>query len=229
LLDPCNPPDSVSAPGLENQVYTISDAFATPYTHSQFTVVPDVCELRYVYSETKFIDNDGLEANAISRTDETFSFFYDDDLSPVKPVAQTQTVTIRAIGYSKYGEDLTAEESESWDLTFVNPCSKAGFTTINAVVQSDPVPDTDSYSGTQSVFKYSSYTTDPNLCELETSCERVSPVNSRFPCVEIDPNDNTARRTFTQEDYENGLEPGTYTTTYKVCLKDAPTVCEEFT
>ena len=69
----------------------------------------------------------------------------------------------------------------------------------------------------------------PDLCALSTSCKETSPVNSRFPCLEIDPaDDNKVRRTFTPDDYENGLEPGTYKTTYEVCVVEAPTVCEEF-
>ena len=73
--------------------------------HADFQVVPNVCDLRYVYTETKFTDDDGNPAYAITRSDKTFSFFYNADLSPVTPVAQTQVVTIKAVGYSLYGED----------------------------------------------------------------------------------------------------------------------------
>ena len=87
LEDPCNPPDKITVPPLENQSYTIADPSATPYLHADFQVVPNVCELRYVYTETKFTDDAGNQANAITRSDKTFNFFYNADLSPIKPVA----------------------------------------------------------------------------------------------------------------------------------------------
>ena len=89
LVDPCNPPDSVTAPTLVDQAYTISDPTATPYTHPAFVISPDYCEIRLNYEETKFTDDGGDLQTAITRVDDTFSFFYGADLSPVKPTAQT--------------------------------------------------------------------------------------------------------------------------------------------
>ena len=119
------------------------------------------------------------------------------------------------------------EDQGDWTLSFQNPCSQTDVVTIPAQSQSAPTFATDSYTGTESVFTYTPYAAVPALCELEVSCKETSPVNARFPCTEI--TNGVVSRTFTSDDYENGLEPGTYTTTYEVCVKDAPTVCETFT
>ena len=68
----------------------------------------------------------------------------------------------------------------------------------------------------------------PNLCAVTVTCEKVEPVNALFKCADIDEN-NQVKRTFTSTDYTNGLTPGTYVTTYKVCVTEALTVCEEIT
>ena len=59
VVDPCNPPDSVTAPTFTAQSYTISDSNATPYTHEAFTISPDYCEIKFDYGETKFTDDQG--------------------------------------------------------------------------------------------------------------------------------------------------------------------------
>ena len=79
LVDPCDPPLSITSPGLTNQVYTISDLNAIPYTHPLFTSDPVYCPIVYTYSETKLDSGD----SAISILDRTTEYFYDKDLAPV--------------------------------------------------------------------------------------------------------------------------------------------------
>ena len=50
LVDPCDPPTSVTAAALTDQVYTITDDAATPYTHPVFTIDPSYCPFVYSYS-----------------------------------------------------------------------------------------------------------------------------------------------------------------------------------
>jgi len=40
--DPCNPPVSVTSPGMTNQTYILTDVTKT-YTHAAFTVDPAYC------------------------------------------------------------------------------------------------------------------------------------------------------------------------------------------
>ena len=115
LLDPCDPPVSVDRVPLTNQSYRIGDPSATPYTHPNFVVSPDFCPLTYTYSETTLLDG----STAISRTDKTFTFSYDMESA----IDQTQTVTITAKSDSKYPTSYPKKtDSETFDLTFVNPC-----------------------------------------------------------------------------------------------------------
>ena len=96
LIDPCDPPLSISSQGLTNQVYTITNANATPYAHPVFISDPVYCEIDYTYSETKLSAGD----SAISTLGGTTEFFYDKDLAPL---GQTQTVTVTATSNSVYG------------------------------------------------------------------------------------------------------------------------------
>jgi hypothetical protein len=82
--------------------YVITDASATPYQHPAFTSEPAFCPFEYHYSDTKLVNAEGNEATAISRSQDTFSFFYNSDLAPVTG-NQKQTVTITAKSYSIYG------------------------------------------------------------------------------------------------------------------------------
>ena len=96
LVDPCDPPVSITSQGLTNQVYTITDTNATPYTHPVFISDPVYCEIDNTYSETKLSAGD----SAISTLGSTTEFFYDKDLAPL---GQTQTVTVTATSNSIYG------------------------------------------------------------------------------------------------------------------------------
>ena len=131
LSDPCDPPLSITVASLVDQTYRLADMSAAPYTHADFTVVPDYCPLKYTYSETSLTDSDGNSDTAISRTDKTFTFSYNKDDAPVSPVAQTQTVTITATSDSKYPTSFPKKsESASFDLDFTDPCQSSATSTV---------------------------------------------------------------------------------------------------
>ena len=82
LLDPCDAPENIEVPEpLENQVYILGNAEATPYTHPDFRAVPDFCELDYFYTITKLVN--ASPDTAITRNGKTFSFEYLTDLAPL--------------------------------------------------------------------------------------------------------------------------------------------------
>ena len=131
LSDPCDPPLSITVASLVDQTYRLADMSAAPYTHADFTVVPDYCPLKYTYSETSLTDSDGNSETAISRTDKTFTFSYDKDDAPVSPVAQTQTVTITATSDSKYPTSFPKKsDSASFDLDFTDPCQSSATSSV---------------------------------------------------------------------------------------------------
>ena len=131
LEDPCDPPNSVSSVTLGNQVYTLTDASATPYVHPEFTIDPDYCLLEYSYSQTFLADGDtALVLPTPANNDRTFNFSYSKDLAPL---GQTQTVTITATSSSKHGVvNPTESDHRTFDLTFKNPCLDTTFVNIAA-------------------------------------------------------------------------------------------------
>ena len=102
LQDPCDPPESLTAPTIIDQTYTLGDVSATPYTHPDFVIVPDYCGIEYSYNWTSLTDSDGNTGTAISRSDKTFSFFFDDDFDDFD-FNQNQRVEITASSIDKYG------------------------------------------------------------------------------------------------------------------------------
>ena len=58
LIDPCDPPTSLTAATLVDQTYEIA-ATAEEYEHGAFVVDPDYCPLIYSAAETTFTDSDG--------------------------------------------------------------------------------------------------------------------------------------------------------------------------
>ena len=82
LVDPCDPPVSVTSVPLQNQVYTLTDDSATPYVHPAFVVEPSYCPLVYSYSQTYLSDGDSALVLPAS-DDKTFSFGYTKDLAPL--------------------------------------------------------------------------------------------------------------------------------------------------
>ena len=83
LVDPCNPPDSVTAGvALENQEYTITDTTKT-YTHPEnWVITPDYCPLSYTYEIADITNMTG--ASAITLDGDIFSIYYDSDLIPLE-------------------------------------------------------------------------------------------------------------------------------------------------
>ena len=79
MVDPCDPPVSITSPGLTNQVYTITDANATPYMHPTFVPNPSYCPVIYSYQITEFFDSNNVQASAVSQdlsNEKIFNFFY---------------------------------------------------------------------------------------------------------------------------------------------------------
>lgn len=100
LVDPCNPPVSVSAGTLEDQTYIITTPAAS-YTHEPFVADPAYCPLNYEYSITNL--NNGESAVTEGATNSrTLTFYYDSDLTPVDATTETQTITVTATSSSVY-------------------------------------------------------------------------------------------------------------------------------
>jgi len=156
------------------------------YTHPNFVADPVFCPLTYTYTETPLTDANGNTDTAISRTDETFTFTYNKDDAPVNPVAQTQTVTITATSGSLYTQSFPSKTaSNSFDLTFTDPCLSE--TTSSVIVTAQSGTFTDNYSSTPLVFTYNAFGTNPSFCNASVTCASVSPSNI-IVCPELDEN-----------------------------------------
>ena len=66
LLDPCDPPSSISPPGISAYTYTLTDQAAVDKTHLAFTVEPVYCEVEYSSEISKFTNSQGGEASAVT-------------------------------------------------------------------------------------------------------------------------------------------------------------------
>lgn len=168
---------------------------------------------------TSLTDGDGQDASAITdpsgaQADRTFSFFYDQDVAPVAPTAQTQTVTVTATSGSLYSPTQPRETSTAtFVLSFVNPCIDPNLTTITPKTQTDP--SSDDYSGATRTFTYDPFTVDPPICPLTISCVSISPDSDQLTCDPLDGN-NQVIKTYTAAQYQAGLAPGSYTFNYSV-------------
>ena len=83
LIDPCNPPNSLTPPNLVDQVYTLTDPNAPSYTIGEFTLDPAYCEnpITLEYSITALTSVEpGAPTSAITQTDKVFDFFYNFEL-----------------------------------------------------------------------------------------------------------------------------------------------------
>ena len=220
LVDPCDPPQSITSPGLTNQVYTITDANATPYTHPSFTSDPVYCPIEYTYSETKLSAGD----SAISSLGATTEFFYDKDLAPL---GQTQTVTVTATSNSIYGTTQTqVVQSDTYELSFLNPCIDTNFVTLTPTAQTESLSD--SYTSSDVVFTYNPFTVEPLFCEMTVKCNNVSGPSNVLGCTEL--SNGKIQWNFTPQDYTtNGLTPGEYTYTFDVSTGDSdPGLTKQF-
>ena len=130
---------------------------------------PLYCPVTYSYVVTDFTDDSSTPASAITRADETFTFEYGADLSPVSPTAQTQTVTVTATSTSIYTTVNTAvTASDSFDLAFENPCDDNTVSSLTLASQTDPAANR--YDGVDIVFNYAAPTATPSLCTAVTTC-----------------------------------------------------------
>ena len=206
LLDPCDPPNSLVAPALMNQVYTLTDPNAPSYTVGAFTIEPAYCEFTLTYSITTLTS---VVANApdsaITQTGNVFDFFYNNELPDM---SQKQTVTVTATSTSSNSE-LTAQAS--FDLTFLDACSDSTLVTLTPVAQSAQFVN--NYDGQTITFTYTPYTVSPAWCDVTVTCVSVS--SNLLACQDLDSN-GQATWSFDGDDYTNGITPGTYTTTYNV-------------
>ena len=174
MVDPCDPPVSITSPGLTDQVYTITDTNAADYTHPAFVSNPTYCPIDYSYSETKLIAGD----SAITNVANPFSFLYSKDLAPLD---QTQIVTVTATSNSIYGTTNTkVVEDDTFDLTFLNPCLDTEFVTLTATTQTNP--PTDTYTSTDIEFTYIPFTVMPSFCEITVECVTVAGPSNVLTC-----------------------------------------------
>jgi hypothetical protein len=170
LLDPCDPPNSVTHRDLVDQSYRLADLSAPTYTHANYDVDPVYCLLTYIYSETKLTDGEGnADVTAISRDDKTFTFFYNKDDAPVSPVAQTQTVTVTATSDSKY-ETSYPKKSDfaTFDLIFTDPCLSSSYSSVTETTQTSP--SSDKYSASDLTFTYNAFEVNPAFCKTTVTC-----------------------------------------------------------
>ena len=78
-----------------NQAYTVTDMSLPTYTHPDWDISPQFCTFTLSYEETKLPGDE----TAISRTDKTFTFAFNDELDYVN---DKQTVTITATSQTIY-------------------------------------------------------------------------------------------------------------------------------
>ena len=81
LEDPCEPATSLVASTLTDQVYTLTDSNAAPYTIPAFTITPSFCTAT-CSAQTTVIDINGDDFSAVESFDAeslTFTFNYNGD------------------------------------------------------------------------------------------------------------------------------------------------------
>lgn len=100
-------------------------------------ITPSYCPIYYTETIGLMDDND---SNAITSnisaelSSVTYEFYWDENLYPVTPVAQTQVVTVTVWGTTKYppatGSPSQVKAATSFILSFKNPCRDANRVTI---------------------------------------------------------------------------------------------------
>ena len=138
FADPCDDP-TVTAVGLTNQEITITQDDYPDYTHPIFTIDPSYCPLTYTYTVSNLSNgNSAITGTSITDTateidKQSFSFYYDADITPVFPTAQTQTVQVTATSGTRYkSSPNTLMASATFALSFLNPCINTSYVTITA-------------------------------------------------------------------------------------------------
>lgn len=208
---PCAPPKKVTKPSdVSNQSYTITDKNAAPYTIGSFSVEPDFCGATTEVEVSPLAN--GKSAITVSDDQKTFSFFYDDDLSPI---GQTQTVTVSHIVKSDKAGTPDFVTKTGFDLSFKNPCEDAAFIKLTPTSQTSPASD--EYSGDVISFEYNPFEVEPAFCNMEVSCRSVQGPSNALDCKQLENNELTWL--FTPEDVVNdNVLPGEYVYTYDVTV-----------
>lgn len=189
LVDPCNPPNSITAPTLLDQNYIITTPAAS-YVHEAFSVDPAYCPLEYANSVTLLANGNNAVTEGATNS-RTFSFYYDSDLTPADETEEIQTITVTASSKSLYtypaGELNSISASDSFDLSFDSPCSHADLVTITSTSQTQP-SNAAIVDGSAVVFTYNPFTVSPSFCPLQVTCANVAgPSGNTASCPAIDP------------------------------------------
>ena len=133
LIDPCDPPDELNPPQLENQEYTITDQ-ALIYEHPDMLIrSPSFCPVEIDYLIPALTNN----VQPVTRFDNQFRVYYDQDLSPV---GQTQSISVQVTAKSNF---LTSQSKilvvvRTFTITYNNPCLDQDFVTI---IPPDEIPE----------------------------------------------------------------------------------------
>ena len=122
-------PNSVAAPSLENQEYTITQDPVT-YTVPVFTADPAWCAITYTYTITDSNGNNVVIAtfSPLSFDDiaRLFTIDYETDLDFSGPTSKSYTIEVTGTA----GNVSPTSDSSSFDLTIKNPCIDPNFVTI---------------------------------------------------------------------------------------------------
>lgn len=88
-------------------------------------------------------------------------------------------------------------DTDSFDITFNDPCLDSNFVTFTEPTQTDPADD--NFSGNDVTFTYDPITVEPSFCTLTVTCEDVTFANTNgknyavqsplIACLPIDSND----------------------------------------
>ena len=175
LLDPCDPPESVTAPQFEDYEYTLGDhgeSYGVLYTLPDlpFTIEPSFCPLEISREISLLADG----SSAVIPTDDPwnmFKFLYTTE----EPLGQTQTITITATSNSLNGgasESISA--ISEFDLTFRDTCTDPAIVSINSHGREQSNTPENNYTGEPIVFELTEFTSNFARCEFTYACSSVS-------------------------------------------------------
>lgn len=109
--------------------------------------------------------------------------------------------------------------SDTFKLTFLDPCIDTEFVQLTATVQSNVF--TDSYTSTDIVFTHNPFTVSPDFCQITVKCKEVTGPSSVLACQDL--TDGNLTQNFTPDNYNNdNLTPGTYVFTFNVFTGPEP-------
>jgi hypothetical protein len=202
LVDPCDPPISITATGWEPQEYTLT-ADSKSYSHPEVVIDPDFCPYKVEYT----IQNLPNEETAITQPDSdegTFVILYQTGLYPLDKEQQVDAVFTSE---SVYGENNTpVTEEASFKLSFNSPCVDPDFVSIKGITLPNLDYAIDQGSQTydpHDLFAVSTVPIDHNFCGDLT----VTPTYEGAPLEGGEPlTYDPATKSFTFESDEQSLE-----------------------